>query len=59
MDHLKPCPFCGQKQALQSWKYATGAVKPGTAHIVCAHCGATTVVCNDKAEAIERWNKRT
>jgi len=58
MDELKPCPFCGHKSALRSGRYVTGEEKPGTAHVVCTHCGSTTVVCNDKAEAVERWNQR-
>ena len=58
MHELKPCPFCGHVAALRSGRYVMGEEKPGTAHVVCTQCGATTVVYNDKESAVKAWNRR-
>ena len=60
MSELKPCPFCGGKALLNSYKSRKGY----DAYVECAGClvQMITVTCDTiqeaENEAIEAWNRR-
>lgn len=50
---LRPCPFCGGRAAMSSWKQLSEY------SVYCTKCGAVAGDYEDTEEkAIARWNKR-
>lgn len=58
---IKPCPFCGDSTIMRIYNAARK-----TAHLMCSHCGATSVMCicdEPSKDAVldsltVRWNER-
>ena len=47
IERLLPCPFCGRR-----------ITEFFGSQVICTHCGAGTMVHDNKSEAIAAWNRR-
>ena len=52
-EKLKPCPFCGGKAVLKSYRFVNEF------SVRCQSCGSTTDDFKTSEEAIAIWNKRS
>lgn len=50
---LLPCPFCGNQDAVELQKTARGMMR-----VYCDNCGGSGYETDDRAIAIEFWNRR-
>ena len=58
-EELKPCPFCGEDEALiETSEKCIRLVYAQAYQVHCNDCCATTEWSHDKEKAIEAWNKR-
>ena len=62
-ESLKPCPFCGNREALDLEDFYEGSVLDSTdIAVVCnfhkGGCGASSSYQRSEAEAIAAWNRR-
>ncbi len=55
MTDLKPCPFCGRKDATTPFPFHP---QNGANVIACRGCGAEGPDCATPEDAAERWNTR-
>lgn len=53
-NELKPCPFCGSTRVMVQ----TNITFKGECATHCFYCGTFGPFCEDKNEAIARWNRR-
>jgi restriction alleviation protein, Lar family len=60
LTKILPCPFCGAtEQAVEGFPWAISPQRTvALFHIQCPDCGASTVSCQSRADAIKRWNRR-
>jgi Lar family restriction alleviation protein len=57
-NKLKPCPFCGGKALLG---FSRDEFLNERHFVICENvieCGCLTQYCNNKDNAIKRWNRR-
>lgn len=54
---LKPCPFCGEKDAIEIDSYKDSGAD--WFFVTCRECQAQGTVCGTKQDAIDTWNWRT
>ena len=53
---LKPCPFCGGKAKIVTWRDEKRRENP--TKIKCVSCGCTSGVKNRIGKAAAAWNRR-
>ena len=56
MEELKPCPFCGGRPYIVSWRDEKERKNPTS--IKCEECGAKTDVYDRIKDAKSAWNRR-
>ena len=58
MNELKLCPFCGARNNDEEIFLAVGwCIETDTCAVFCNRCGASSVECDSREEAIEAWNR--
>lgn len=57
-ESLKPCPFCGEREAYIDDNYDSYYEKNPKVFISCGHCGARGEPTDHKETAIAMWNRR-
>jgi len=55
MNHLKPCPFCGECEDLNV-EHMEGTILHPSYRIICGYCGVST--CFTDKDWIDAWNTR-
>ncbi len=53
--YLKSCPFCGAKAQIEEFQYNDGTLSYA---IECTECDAMSAECDERVEAIIKWNRR-